>query len=370
MLLLSESRFNNISKKDIDLFLEEYGKELDKLSLISITQNTSSIKKITGANNFTSLATYWHPDPDSPTGYPYIRKDGIRNNESAKISDTRFLANLMRYVLISSFIYKLTKSEEHCIKSINQIRHFFLNEESRMNPDLTYSGIVIGDSDTDLKIRGAIIDTDRLTVIVDIVSILKSSSYWTKNDDDGMKAWFRQLADWFKNNPRGIRQSGYYHNIKTSYMCQLAAYLCGSGNEEEAKNYLESNVKQVLSKQITSDGQQVLEMERVPKMQYCNYNLVLLCALAKICYSLGINIWDYEDDQGCGSIRKAMIYMSSMYLNPEKWTFTKEYNNSAMTRTWLVNGVSIYDDQILHDAYNQVKAYNFNVFEHTYIPDR
>ena len=357
MLMLNEARFDHISKRDTDLFIETYVKELDDLSLVSITQNTSYLKKITGPNNFTSLATYWHPNPDSPTGFPYIRKDGIRNNVSGKISDTFFLSRMIRYISISSFIYRITKSEEYCKKAVDLIRFFFLKEDSKMNPDLTYSGIVMGDSENDLKIRGAIIDTNRLPVVIDMMSLLRNNTYWTDDDEEGMRQWFGSLAEWFQNSPRGIIQSNYYHNIKTSYMLQLASYLYAAGKQEEAKSYLKANVKEVLSRQIASDGSQPLEMERVTKLQYCNFNLILLCNLAKICSNLGVDIWDYSDSQGCGSIKNAMIYMCDMYMNPDKWTFTDEKNNSSITRGWLENGVSLYNDQILHDAYKQVKIY-------------
>jgi len=55
--------------------------------------------------------------------------------------------------------------------------------------------------------------------------------------------------------------------------------------------------------------------------------------------------------------------MATMYLNPDQWTFTDEANNkpvnSASTRSWLVDGVSVYDDQILCDVYDKVKIYEF-----------
>ena len=371
MLMINEARLNILSKQDIDMFIDTYGKEPLNKSLVSITQNSSDIKKITGANNYTSLAVYWHPNPDTPDGYPYIRKDGTRNTHASKISDSYFLSELIRQVSIAAFIYRFNKSQEYCSKAIEFIRYFFLMEDSKMNPDLTYSGIVIGENKSDLKIRGATIDTQRLPYIIDMISILRENPYWTDNDENGIKLWFGKLAGWFKNSPRGKIQSGYYHNIKTSYMLQFASYLFAAGEEEEARTYLKENVKEVLSKQISPDGQQPLEMERVNKRNYCDFNLILLCNLAKVCSNLGIDIWDYSDEQGRGSIRKAMVHMATFYAHPEKWTYTDETRNSATTRAWLENGVSLYNDQILHDVYKQVRIYNFcNVFEYTLAADR
>jgi len=362
MLMLNEARLNKLSNQEIELFVQNYGIELPELPP-SITQNTASIKKTTGANNYTSLANYWHPNPNTRTGFPYIRKDGIINKNSFETSDRSFFYKFIKSVIVSTLIYRVSKSEEYGLKAVEYIRHFFLIENSRMNPDLTYSGIVMGNNENHLKIRGATIDVVSLPYVVDMIEVLRTTPNWTDNDEDGMKLWFGELANWFQNSPRGILQSGYHHNIKTSYMLQLASYLSAAGKEEEARNYLEANVKEVLSKQIASDGQQPLEMERTLKMHYCNFNLTLLCNLAKVCSSLGIDIWNYVDDQKCGSIRKAMTYMATMYLNPDQWTFTDEANNkpvnSASTRSWLVDGVSVYDDQILCDVYDKVKIYEF-----------
>jgi len=368
--MLNENRLNNMRDKDVEPFVLQ-NKDLIKKPVVSVTQNDCAIKKISGANNFTSLAVYWHPDPASPTGYPYIRKDGFRNPEASISSDNRFLSELINSVISATLIYKLTKSDEYCKKAVEMMRFFFLSESTRMNPNMTYSGIVMGDSESNPKVRGAIIDSNRLPMIVDMISVLRESRNWTQKDDDGMKSWFGEMANWFQASPRGVIQSGYYHNIKTSYMTQLASYLVAAGRKDEAKAYINSNVKEVLSKQIDSDGQQTLELDRVTKRHYCSFNLILLCNLAKVCSSLGMDIWDYADEKGRGSIRQAMKYMSEIYLDQSKWTLTEERNNSASTRAWVESGCSIYGDEVMIEAFREVKIYNFiSVVDHVFVPDR
>ena len=108
-----------------------------------------------------------------------------------------------------------------------------------MNPDLTYSGIVIGNNMDDLRIRGAIIDTNNLSIVPDLIELLKPSTNWTVDVENSMILWFDSLSNWFKTSPRGVLQSGYGHNIKTSYVKQLCSYLYACGKEIEAKTYLE-----------------------------------------------------------------------------------------------------------------------------------
>ena len=370
MLLLNENRFKDVQERDIDSFVTIHRGILDKAP-ISIAQNASAIKGVSGANNFTSMAVYWWPDPESPTGYPYIRRDGSRNPETYLSSDGKILADFINSVSACALLYRLSGVEDYSAKAVELIRAFLIEESTRMNPHMTYSGVLMGDGPNNLIIRGAVIDSDRLPIVVDMISILRGSPSWTQADEDGTREWFNSMADWFLGSPRAIIQAGYYHNIKTSYMTQLMSYLCAAGREQEAVAYMSSNVKDVLGRQIDPDGQQPLELDRVAKKHYCTFNLSLLCNLAKVCSSLGMDIWDYSDEQGRGSIRQAMRYMSEIYIDPSKWTLTSEGNNSATTRAWLESGCSVYGDQVMQEAFKSVKIHNFlNVFAHVFVADR
>jgi hypothetical protein len=363
MLIINQQRIEQLTLEQIANYQQRFPNILD-FELPSITQNTSYIKQKSGANNYASLAPYYHPNPDTETGFPYIRRDGVRNPTAVETSDSRYLGKLFQIVIPCSLLYHLTKSEDYALKAIIAIKTFFIDENTKMNPSMTYSGIVIGGSMDDLRIRGAIIDSNILSVLPDFIELLKPSSHWTNELDNGMISWFDSLSDWFKTNPRGVLQASYSHNIKTSYMKQLCSYLCACGKEVEARTYLESNLTSLLSAQIDVDGKQVLEMNRVKNRHYSNFNLILLVNLATIANSLGINVWNYEDSEGKGSIKKAMKYLAYYYANPAEWTTSDETNNSAMTRSWLQAGVELYDDQILQDVFREVKIYNF-----TSVPD-
>jgi hypothetical protein len=370
LLILNHKRIKQLTLEQIANYQQRFPNILDS-ELPSITKNISYIKQKSGSNNYASLAPYYHPNPDIETGFPYIRQDGIRNPIAAETSDSKYLGKLYQIVIPCSLLYHLTKSEDYALKATLAIKTFFIDENTKMNPDLTYSGMVIGDGMDDLRIRGAIIDTNNLSIIPDFIELLKPSVHWTSEIENGMLLWFDSLGNWFETSPRGVLQSGYGHNIKTSYMKQLCSYLCACGKEIEAKTYLENNLKDLLSAQIDNEGKQVLEINRVKNRHYSNFNLTLLVNLAIIANSLGINVWNYEDSEGKGSIKKAMKYLAYYYLHPTEWTTSDEANNSAMTRSWLQFGVELYDDQILFDVFKEVKIYNFiNITDYICLPTR
>jgi hypothetical protein len=369
MLIFNQNRMNEINELDI-LRYQKMFSEILTSEVPNITQNTADIKQQTGANNYTSLAVYYNPNPDTPSGFPYVRMDGVRNKEFYTMGDNNYTAAFMGLISPLCILYYFTKNEEYANKAIQALQVFFVNEQTKMNPDLTYSGIVIGNSMSDLRIRGAIIDADRFSIVPDLIELLKPSSFWNSNIEDSMTSWFNDLSNWLKTSDRGILQGEYTHNIRTSYMRQLCSYLCASGKSDEAKEYLANNITDVLSAQIDTDGKQILEMDRTQPRHYSNFNLRLLVGLATMSNSLGINVWNYEDAEGKGSIRKAMNYLCHYYMNPEEWTASDESNNSAMTRSWLQAGVTLYNDPILEEVFKLVKIYNFiSIQDHISLPN-
>lgn len=351
LLIFNKDRMDSLSTEQILSYEKTYRDMALTADNPSVTQNSSEVKNTTGKNNYTSFATYYHPDPSSPTGFPYVRKDGVRNKDLDAMSDAKYLNSLCTKLNHLSLLYSLTKKEEYATRAVEMINVFFVNPDTKMNPNLTYSGLVVGNSMSNLKIRGATIDSARLCGLPDWIELLKTSPSWNSSLQNDMVSWVDSLASWFKTDERGILQNSYSHNIKTSYVNQLASYLVFCGKEVEAKSYLENTVWNLLSSQINDEGEQILEMERAAPRHYSNFNLMLLMTLGKICHSLGINIWNYEDANGCGSIKKAMLYV----VDPGNWGNSNEVDSPIMKRLWLKDGVSLYNDPSLSGAYESIK---------------
>lgn len=72
-----------------------------------------------GHRNYTSLATYWWPDPDSEDGLPYIRKDGKVNPETySEKSDLPKLIEMAQRVDKLTKAYRLTGDEMFSEKAL------------------------------------------------------------------------------------------------------------------------------------------------------------------------------------------------------------------------------------------------------------
>ena len=73
-------------------------------------------------HDYMSQAPYWWPDPKSPTGLPYIRRDGERNPEIDKISDHRVLEQMEGAVETLARAYHDTGKQQYAAKAVELLR--------------------------------------------------------------------------------------------------------------------------------------------------------------------------------------------------------------------------------------------------------
>jgi len=94
--------------------------------------------------DYFSLSVYFWPDPEKPDGLPYIPRDGEVNPEVGDYDRPRFL-KMARSVDTLALAFALTGDGRFAAKAAEWLRVWFINPETRMNPNMLFAQYIPGD---------------------------------------------------------------------------------------------------------------------------------------------------------------------------------------------------------------------------------
>ncbi len=269
-------------------------------------------------HDYLSLGRYWWPDPDSPDGLPYVQVDGKINPETETITDKAELQAMLPAISTLAHAYFVFGDERYAEHVATLLRTWFLDPQTRMNPNLEYSQIHKGHPD--LLGGSGIIDSRDFGVIPEALGLMKESSAWTPQDDAALRAWFTEYLDWYLRSPGGIAEEEEANNHRTFYWYQAIPLAIYAGQDAFVDEVLRGRLTQTLEDHIEPDGAQPRELKRTKPFSYSVFNLMAWSRLAMIAETRGIDLWNHQSPDGRGSIRTAFEYLLPYARGEEEMT--------------------------------------------------
>jgi hypothetical protein len=293
-------------------------------------------------HDYLSLAPYFWPNPNTSSGFPYIRRDGERNPDINEIPDHKAMGELIDAVETVALAYYFKGDEKYATKASELLRVWFLDPKTRMNPHLQFAQGIPGVNTG----RGiGIIETARLGQLVDAIGLLAGSKAWSQADQRGMEKWCASYLDWLLESQHGREEAAAKNNHGTHYDVQVVSLALFVGRKEVATNTLKAVSQKRIAMQIEPDGRQPLELERTKAWSYSISNLRGLMLLARLGEHVGVDLWNFRTTDG-RSIRKAAEYLVPFALRERDWPFQQIDGFSPRAAAFLLYRAAVQYPEI------------------------
>ncbi len=235
--------------------------------------------------------------------------DGLTNPDWWLDYDRVPLEKLTQSLETLALAYFFTDKQTYASRAALLLRTWFIDPETRMNPDLEFA---------QKSTRVGIIDTRFLSRIIDCIGILQNSGAWTKDDQKGMVKWCRQyLKNVMARVDNDHMDSG--HNIASWYHVQMTSLALFTDNAELAHKLLE-RTKTRIDTALNSTGGFRRELNRTRSLSYSCFHIYALFNLAAMGEQMGIDLWNFKTEDGRG-LELALDYIAkySGSENIQQW---------------------------------------------------
>ena len=226
---------------------------------------------------------------------------------------------LAKAIRLTCLAYYFTGKEVYADWAINQARVWFVNEDTRMNPDLKFAQLIRGAKKFDNKT--GMLEGRHLAITVDSLALVANAKGWKPGEREAVEAWSDKFFEWMVNGELGKAESESPNNHGTYYDEQVVRWALHLGKTDFVKSVLEAAKKKRIAAQIEADGKQPRELARTNALSYSQFSLRGMCALAIMGEHVGVDLWNYKSEDG-RSIGLAMDYLMPYIDEPRKeWPY-------------------------------------------------
>ncbi|MEY8098183.1 alginate lyase family protein [Falsihalocynthiibacter sp. S25ZX9] len=268
----------------------------------SVTQKTT-LPPSGDMHDYYHPSPYWWDASDSDTGLATYR-DGLRapgtrlyEPESDRYDRTR-LQKLFDDTTLLALAGAACNQPDYSRHAAKLVRHWFINTETRMNPNLNFAQVkpIKGKRE---GVSSGLIEMKDLYFFLDAVRLLRRSGEFTEEDHQLFSAWLREYMTWLQESLQGIGEVRTRNNHGTYFDLQIGSIAAYLGDVEVLSTVFRRS-RERISGQFDIQGAQEHELTRTQTQHYCAFNLQAWVHLATLADSCGDRLWDYVDSDGRG----------------------------------------------------------------------
>ena len=296
-------------------------------------------------HDYYSWANYYWPDPTKPDGKPYISKDGQENPERLKYTDEIPFLTMIRNVRTLAFAGYYTDDARYFAKAAEYLRAWFITPETRMNPNMKYSQVMLGKNEDRGYGAGIITLSFRIQYLLDSVTLLQGQPCWSEADHAAFDRWLREYMNWLATSPLSEDAKRFTNNHSTYFAAQQAMLHLHFGEKEAARQVIADIFDKRFAIQFAEDGSQPREMGRAISFTYSTMNLRGWVSLAEMGKRCGFDGYAYKSSKGTG-IYEALKFFQPFVNGGKEWKGKQIKGGIPYASVWelMVMGARQFDD--------------------------
>lgn len=277
---------------------------------------------------YASIATYFHPNPDTPDGLPWVSRDGefspVFNQYDRPLWD--HTADTVKTLGEAAY---LLGRQDLADRAAEHLRAWMVDPATRMRPDVLHGQFVPGQCAG--RWVGVIDFSTRMPAMLDAVRLV-----WDHLPDDvqaGVRQWCDQFLQWLVEGPYAADLTDSLRNNHGTFYDRLVVYLAlWMGREDIARARLERFVPDRLTTQVADDGTQPHEIGRTLSWNYTVMNAIGLVCVAQLADALGSSPLR-TGEPGYERLRSAVAFLAPYLIGEKEWTW-KQIKPIEPLRAW------------------------------------
>ena len=363
---LAANPLPKFTRKRID-YVRRQREENMKRPLCSIVVDKKLTPKSGDPHDYISTGPYWWPNPATPNGLPFIRKDG-QINPSYNDGDNVRMNLMCKTVLQLSVLWYFDKDEEAAARAVAQLKSFFLDEATRMNPNFNYGQSIPGI--TDGRCYGLIEAYTGLADVLDAIVMLKNAPAMSAETYAALVEWFRQFNTWLNTSKIGQKEFEAPNNHGLACYVQAIKYAIFIDDLEAAKAYM-PRAEKLICESVAPDGSLPRELIRTKSFSYSTFATGMMTQLVMLGQILDYDLMDPKRESAA-AIRRAVLFLCGFIDHPEAWKHEQiggPINPNGLSNL-LVRMAAATDDPIYLTNLKKLSKPSFDVMNDLFIaPD-
>jgi hypothetical protein len=227
------------------------------------------------------------------------------------------MVRMSRQVATLTAAYRITNDDKYARHAIKNLQAWFVDEPTRMNPNLQYAQAIKGISTG----RGiGVIDTLHLVEPARAAKVLADAGVLKGDDLAAIQKWFRDYAEWMTTSKNGLDEMKAENNHGTCWVLQVAAFASFTGDEEKLAMCRKRYKEVLLPNQMATDGSFPRELKRTKPYGYSLFNADAMAAACWILSTPSDDLWKFETPDG-KSMCKGVAWIAPFIADKSKWPY-------------------------------------------------